>query len=71
MKQKNKGSSFDSWLHEEGIHQEVTSTAIRRVLARQLGATRTERHVSRNRMGPQRHRSRTVVKHLLDPENDA
>jgi len=28
MKQKNKGSSFASWLREEGIYEEVTGTAI-------------------------------------------
>ena len=31
MKKKNIGSAFDSWLREE-----VTSTAIKRVLARQV-----------------------------------
>jgi len=36
MKKKNIGSSFDSWLREEGIYEETTSTAIKRVLARQV-----------------------------------
>ena len=31
---KNIGSSVDSWLREEGIYEEVTATAIKRVLAR-------------------------------------
>jgi hypothetical protein len=34
MKKKNIGSSVDSWLREEGIYEEVTATAIKRVLAR-------------------------------------
>jgi antitoxin HicB len=38
MKKKNIGSSFDSWLREEGIYEETTSTAIKRVLARQVEA---------------------------------
>jgi hypothetical protein len=38
MKKKNIGSSFDSWLREEGIYEEITSTAIKRVLARQVEA---------------------------------
>jgi hypothetical protein len=29
MKKKNIGSSFDSWLREEGIYEEVTATAIK------------------------------------------
>lgn len=30
------GSSFDSWLDEEGIREEVTAAAIKAVIARQL-----------------------------------
>ena len=33
---KNLGSSFDSWLSEEGIREEVTAVAVERVLVRQL-----------------------------------
>jgi len=33
MNCKNTGSSFDSWLREEGIYEEVTAAAIQRVLA--------------------------------------
>jgi hypothetical protein len=39
MEKKNIGSSFDSWLREEGIYEETTSTAIKRVLARQVEAS--------------------------------
>ena len=35
---KNVGSSFDSWLEEEGIREQVTAHAIKRVLARQIEA---------------------------------
>jgi hypothetical protein len=38
MARKNPhvGSSFDSWLDEEGIREEVTAAAIKAVIARQL-----------------------------------
>ena len=37
MKKKGRvGSSFDDFLKEEGIYEEVTARAIKRVLARQL-----------------------------------
>src|ERR1035438_7565902 len=36
MKKKNIGSSFDDFLREEGIYEEVTAAAIKRVLARQI-----------------------------------
>jgi hypothetical protein len=34
MNPKNIGSRFDDWLREEGIYEEVTANAIKRVLAR-------------------------------------
>lgn len=43
MKKKHIGSSFDSWISEEGIREEVTATAIKRVLARQVEAAMKER----------------------------
>lgn len=36
IKPEQVGSSFDSWLEQEGIFEEVTATAIERVLARQV-----------------------------------
>ena len=47
MKKKNIGSSFDSWLREEGIYEEVTATAIKRVLARQVEAAMKEKQFSK------------------------
>ena len=38
MERKNKGTSFDSWLDEEGIGEEVAAAAIKRVLARRTAA---------------------------------
>jgi hypothetical protein len=35
MNEENIGSTFDSWLREEGIHEETTAAAIQRVLERQ------------------------------------
>src|ERR1035438_4347236 len=49
MKKNNIGSSFDSWLREEGIYQEVTATAIKRVLARQVEAAMEERTFPRRK----------------------
>jgi len=49
MKEKNIGSSFDSWLREEGIYEEVTATAIKRALARQIEAAMQEKQFPRRR----------------------
>ena len=37
------GSSFDDFLKEEGIYEEVTAQAIKRVIARLLSAEAKER----------------------------
>ena len=50
MKKNNIGSSFDNWLREEGICQEVTATAIKRVLARQVEASIKEENFSKSEM---------------------
>jgi antitoxin HicB len=71
VKKKNMGSSFDSWLREEGIYEDVTSTAIKRVLARQLEAAMKDKKVSKAEMARRMHTSRAALDRLLDPSNDA
>lgn len=71
MKKKNIGSSFDSWLREEGIHEEVTASAIKRVLARQVETAMKEKNFSKAEMARRMHTSRAALNRLLDPENDA
>ncbi len=71
MKKKNIGSSFDSWLREEGIYEEVTATAIKRVLARQVEMAMKEKNFSKAEMARRMHTSRAALNRLLDPENDA
>ena len=71
MKKKNIGSSFDSWLREEGIHKEVTATAIKRVLSRQLQAAIEEKGLSKTEMARRMRTSRAALDRLLDPENDS
>jgi len=43
VKNGNIGSSFDAWLREDGTYEQVTPTAIKRVLARQVEAAMKER----------------------------
>ena len=71
MKKKNVGSSFDSWLREEGIYEEVTATAIKRVLARQVEAAMKEKQFSKAEMARRMHTSRAALDRLLNPESDA
>lgn len=68
---KNIGSSFDSWLREEGLHEEVTAVAIKRVLARQIAAAMSDRGLSKSAMARRMKTSRSQLDRLLDPENDS
>jgi predicted XRE-type DNA-binding protein len=71
VKEKNIGSSFDSWLREEGIYEEVSATAIKRVLSRQLEAAMEEKGLSKAEMARRMHTSRAALNRLLDPANDS
>ena len=53
MKKKNIGSSFDSLLREDGIYEEVSAGAIKRVLARQVEAAMKEKPFLQGRDGAQ------------------
>ena len=71
MKKKNIGSSFDSWLREESIQQDVTAVAIKRVLARQVEAAMSDGGLSKAEMARRMRTSRSQLDRLLDPENDS
>ncbi len=69
MKDKNIGTSFDSWLDEEGIRQEVTTNAIKRVLAHQVVATMEKDGLTRTAMARRMRTSLGTLDRLLDTEN--
>ncbi|MGB9381162.1 XRE family transcriptional regulator [Candidatus Binatus sp.] len=71
MKKKHIGSSFDSWLRDEGIYEQVTASAIKRVLARQLAAAMKQRQFSKTEMARRMRTSRAALDRLLDPDYDA
>ena len=71
MKKKNIGSSFDSWLREEGTYEEVSAAAIKRVVARQLEAAMHQKGLTKAEMARRMHTSRASLNRLLDPDNEA
>jgi DNA-binding Xre family transcriptional regulator len=77
MKKRNKarkgrmGSSFDDFLKETGIYEEVTAAAIKRVIARQLDALMKEQDLSKTELAKRMNTSRAQLDRLLDPENDS
>lgn len=71
MKQENIGSSFDDFLREDGTLEEVTATAVKRVLARQIAGEMDQQHLSKTAMAKRMHTSRAALERLLDPKSDA
>ncbi len=71
MARKNPhiGSSFDSWLDEEGIREEVTAAAIKSVIAHQLAAEMKKKKLTKKRMAELMKTSRAQLDRLLDPKN--
>ena len=65
------GSSFDDLLKDEGIYEEVTARAIKRVLSRQLDALMQEQKITKSALAKRMNTSRAQLDRLLDPENES
>jgi DNA-binding phage protein len=65
------GSSFDDFLREDGIYEEVSARAIKRVIARQLGGLMRENGLTKAVLARRMQTSRAQLDRLLDPENDS
>jgi antitoxin HicB len=65
----HSGSTFDSFLEEEGIREEVEAVAIKRVLAWQLEQAMKNQQKTKQAMAKQLRTSRSQLDRLLDPRN--
>ena len=63
------GSNFDDFLAEEGILEEVSARALKRVLAIQLEEIMAETEMTKSGLAELLQTSRSQVDRLLDPEN--
>lgn len=63
------GSSFDDFLEEEGIRDEVEAVAIKRVLARKVAAAMKAEGLTKTAMAKRMETSRMALDRLLDPDN--
>lgn len=70
MNRKHIGSSFDSFLQEEGLKDEATVHAIKRVLAWQIEQAMAEQGITKSEMARRMETSRAQLDRLLDPKND-
>ncbi len=70
MIQKGRiGSSFDDFLKEEGIYEEVTAGAVKRLLTRQIMDAMKASKISKSEMARRMNTSRSQLDRLLDPDN--
>jgi hypothetical protein len=65
------GSSFDDFLEEEGIRNEVEGAAIKKVLAWQFEQEMLKQQKTKQGMAKELRTSRSQLDRLLDPENTA
>jgi antitoxin HicB len=63
------GSTFESWLDENGIREDVTAAAVKSVIADQIAAAMKERGLTKSRMAAMMHTSRAQLDRLLDPSS--
>ena len=71
MEGKHIGSSFDSFLQEEGLMAEAEATALKRVLAYQIKQEMELRRISKTALAKMMRTSRSSVYRLLDPKNSS
>jgi antitoxin HicB len=63
------GSSFDDFLGEEGMLEEVEAVAIKRILARQVSEAMQAQKLTKKAMAERMGTSRSALDRLLDPDN--
>jgi antitoxin HicB len=61
-------STFDDFLREEGIYEECSEIAIKRVLARHLAEEMKQKKITKTEMAMKMQTSRSQLDRLLDPE---
>lgn len=71
MKNKSIGSSFDDFLEEQGILEEVEEAAVKKILALQIADAMAKQNITKVEMAKRMDTSRAVVDRLLDPDNSS
>lgn len=65
------GSTFDSFLKEEGIREEVEAVAVKRVISWQLAEAMRVKKKTKQALAKELKTSRSQLDRLLDPQNVA
>ena len=70
MSKKHIGSSFEDFLKEDGMLEEVNAQAVKRVLAWQVSEAMKAKGITKTEMARRMHTSRSQLDSFLDPNND-
>ena len=62
MKNKHTGSSFEDWLNEEGMLEEVDAAVTKRIIVRQIEQAISEKKISKAEMARRIKTSRLLYK---------
>lgn len=65
----NLGSTLTDFLNEEGIREQATAVAVKRVIAWQLQQTMKEKRITKTAMAAQMDTSRQQLNRVLNPED--
>ncbi|MBF0428702.1 MAG: XRE family transcriptional regulator [Magnetococcales bacterium] len=68
---RHKGGSLDSFLEEEGVLDEVSVKAGKRLLVLQLADIMKRERINKSHLARELNTSRSQVDRLLDPKNTA
>lgn len=68
-KNLHRGSSFDSFLEEEGLFEDVQAAALKKVIAARLRQQMERRSVSVSELASTMKTSRAAVNRILDERN--
>jgi len=70
-RKKHHGSSFDSFLAEDGILEEASYAATKKVIAAQIADAMKKKGLTKSAMAEQMATTRAQLDRLLDPDNDS
>ena len=70
MAKKNRGSSFDDFLKEESMLDDLTAVALKRVISWQIAQEMKAQQLTKTELAKRMHTSRAALNRLLD-ENDS
>jgi predicted XRE-type DNA-binding protein len=65
------GSTFENFLEEEDIKEEVETNAVKRIIALQMQKNLKQENLTKTELATQLETSRAAVDRLLDPYNES